>query len=115
MIRVCIEYHDAAPTAETWPDVYADRERALKFLATMAEIHSGVISAIWCEVWCPEHEEWEDEDAGVCVGCSFQCCRDVLEDHDGDLLCETCAEDRNDDAAAFADPHWRGVSTHGPL
>lgn len=114
-IRVCIDYHDAASTRETWPCVYRDREQALKFIAAMTELHSGVIEAIWCEVWCSDCDEWELEDEGVCVQCGFQCCRIVLADWDGDLLCKTCTEDRDEDATAFDNPHWRGVSLHGPL
>lgn len=96
MIRVSIEYRDAATTCEVWPDVYRDREQALRFLNVMHELHGGSITAIWAEVWCEDCGAWELEDEGVCVQCGFQECRETIVDYDGDLVCEDCAEDRDD-------------------
>ena len=96
MIRVGIEYRDAASTFEVWPDVYRDREQALRFLHVMHELHGASIVSIGAEVWCSDCEAWELEDEGVCVQCGFQCCGIILADYDGDLICPTCAEDRDD-------------------
>lgn len=121
MIRVVIDYRDAAQSVESWPEAYKDRETALKFADIMEKIHSDVIRSLRVEVSCGSHG-WHSEEESYCGRCGMsECPGDMAESIDGDArICVECYEQEEEDASnecgcGSSCSRCTGIPAYGPL
>lgn len=120
MIRVRIQYSDAAESVETWPSAYRDRDAALKFADVMDTLHSGVIRGLHVEVSCPAHG-WHAYDDSFCDRCGDEVCAlDRFEDEREGSVCSECSqqieEDRDGECGCGSYcSDCTGIAAHGPI